>query len=134
MGADFMFAIAPKPVYADMMPVNDFDDIRDEVFQRIINSEDIQESIAIRFFEKEDEDEMTVEDWLSFLDQVRDYFRIITSVPRDCGFFSFPTEPDYSIREYVVTGGCSWGDDPTDSFEAVYFADCTGIFDKPFAL
>lgn len=40
----------------------------------------------------------------------------------------------FGAREYVLSGGMSWGDTPADACNAILFADYSGIADEPVRL
>jgi hypothetical protein len=51
----------------------------------------------------------------------------VTSLPRDTGMFAVDTQ-----REFLVTGGLSGGDEPTDSFGPIVLLDALGVTNEPF--
>lgn len=131
MGADFVFTLAPEAVFDNHRRVQKFSEIQDEVFERIINDESIQVNIADMIFQREVE-EMGEDAWLESLQIIDDYFYVMANPPRDCATFMLQCSLGHPTRVYVATGGFSWGDSPTDSFDSVYFFECTGLLDQPF--
>lgn len=133
MGADFIMTMAPLPLFENKRYVQSFDSIRDEVRERIEADPDLRVLIADLLFHEEIGGADTDSDWMSsVLNIAGDYFDVMHSDPRDTQTISLPCDNGDMSLWHMVTGGMSWGDYPTESFEAIYFYHNTGLFNKPF--
>lgn len=132
MGADFLYAVTPEAIFDDGKPVANFGDIEKQILNRIIASPEIQTDIAEMMHHKTVE-EMQESDWLTSLLVIDWYFQVTVSEPRDCSHIVLSCENGHRSRVHIITGGVSWGDDPTDSFEAIWFLQVTQLFSEPFS-
>jgi hypothetical protein len=56
---------------------------------------------------------------------------------RQVATFAIPMDGGDAIapgyrRPYLATGGMSWGDSPTDAYDALELLDLSGVFEEPF--
>lgn len=110
MGADFVFAITPVGVPEDVarqriavVPRSDLGYIADVLFgedSRLMSDEDFQE----------------IRDYLH--EAVDVVYQALEGERRDAGWWKDPEG-----LPYVVTGGMTWGDDPTDAWRPVMAFD-----------
>lgn len=131
MGADFFYTVAPQPVFDNGNFVMEFKQVEHEIFERILDDDYVQRVIADILFGR-DVDEMGEEAWWRAIELIGDHFYVMVNAPRDCSVISLECQLGHPTRNYVITGGCSWGDDPTDSYVSVGFFNETCLLDMPF--
>lgn len=131
MGADFIYTTAPQAVFDNHNFVMKFEQIEHEIFERIMDDEYVQRMVADMLFDR-DVSEMGEESWWRAIEIIGDHFYVMVNPPRDCAVISLECRLGHPTRNHVITGGVSWGDDPTDSYESVHFFNETCLLDMPF--
>jgi hypothetical protein len=124
MGADFTYAICKIPV--------------DTNNTMILSGDNLKRAVKQRFLKLADEDDLftrTLEDCgvyaddaervNSLADEIAD-FLVNHGVLRDV------LDLHLDGKHYFITGGMSWGDEPTDSFPTINLIDALGITEEPF--
>lgn len=130
MGADFVFAAAPAPRWDDdeliKQPTNEeLAWLREAIAARIVWTEASVEDAECYFY---DADDGSIEHATDLaLDALVDLVATWHD-RRDIGWLSTGDDRE----PWMVTGGMTWGDDPTDSYAVIAFACSVGVFDEPF--
>ena len=115
MSADFIFAIAPLPR----------EETHSEIAERIHS---IPFDELLNRFEgsgtwlPEDRTEGDLDSWMRA--RLEDAWHYVNSDARDFGWWD-----DGNGHWFVLTGGMSWGDDPTDAFDHIRLLENSGITD-----
>jgi hypothetical protein len=112
MGADFVFSIVPLDRKYDYWK-EAIDSVTKSDFNSLL---DLAERVNVEYkFEDLDLDD--------FKEVVDEAFQVVfLGHGSDIGFWS----PD-GVKSYAITGGMSWGDDPTDAYQ--YFETCEFFMD-----
>lgn len=132
MGADFVFSAAPAPRWDDEELIKQPTEteimwVREEIIRRIVWTEANVENAVCYFadfgdYEGSDQEAgaLAVDALVNLVEMWHDR--------RDIGWLSTGDDRE----PWIVTGGMTWGDDPTDSYAVIAFACETGVFDEPF--
>lgn len=113
MGADFLFAITPYP--------KDWDAVRSRIEQQtpqdcLMFAEDFR-----GWMEDEYTEDQIVE---AIMDELRTAANEMDApYRRDCGDFAV------NGKSYIISGGMSWGDEPTDAFSYIWILDWFQVTD-----
>ena len=126
MGADFIYGICQIPAYEDGTKVAR--DILGQVMkQRFLNcfteeKESLLDDLGIYI---EDKNDSEIEELIeNYAEEVK-YFYTSGLDHRDVGILYLEN------KYYALSGGMSWGDEPTDSFRIMTIIDSLGIDGKP---
>jgi len=129
MGADMMTAMAPSPFTKDGNPVKLGQELFDEMLSRVISEvAEYDDPEELNWYADENDENS---DWRSDLvDSLKDTLSAICihGGSREIDFV-YPEG-----REYIVTGGLSWGDLPTECFNDITIIDILGVTKIPFDL
>ncbi len=111
MGADFIFAIAP------------ICENPDEAKKRInqLSHEALTEVAEVSYGESPEQDD--AEGWQQVRDLISEGIDVVnTAVGRDIGLIVIDKP-----GTYVITGGMTWGDDPTDACRPIWALQVSGL-------
>lgn len=130
MGADFVFSAAPAPRWDDEELIKQPTEteiawVRQTIVGRIVWNEATVENAECYFYDADDGSiknarRLAVDALVNLVETWHDR--------RDLGWLSTGDDRE----PWIVTGGMTWGDDPTDSYAVVAFACEAGVFDEPF--
>ncbi len=126
MGADLVLIACRQPIWADGSPIVEWSDEVETIVRERLSA-----------IEPDDLDVM-VEETFPFWEEEPDATNITTTVgaAREA-VESIGSRMTVAMRfgddhPWLVTGGTSWGDNPSDEFHAISLLSETGIFDAPF--
>lgn len=125
MGADLILAFCPVPSYDDGTVIKRKDEkrVRKEFIERVraLTPEQIASALEDVYPGDPDDSEDGVERFIAAYDEV-----FMSDGSRDV--------VDLCIggRWYIFSGGMSWGDTPTDSYDSVNLLSCFDLLEKPF--
>ena len=129
MGADMMTAMAPYPFTKDGNPVKLGQELFDEMLSRVISEvAEYDDPEELNWYADENDENSN---WRSDLvDSLKDTLSAICihGGSREIDFV-YPEG-----RKYIVTGGLSWGDLPTECFNDITIIDILGVTKIPFDL
>ena len=129
MGADMMIAMAPSPFTKDGNPVKLGQELFDEMLSRVISEvAEYDDPERLNWYADENDENSN---WRSDLvDSLKDTLSAICihGGSREIDFV-YPEG-----RKYIVTGGLSWGDLPTECFNDITIIDILGVTKIPFDL
>ena len=127
MGADFCWAAAPAPIdqHGELLTTTEKGGVITQIAERLQSTPFI-ENYVVDFlgYQQEEETDATPLDYAA--EQVA-LFIDDWKLSRELGSGTFGSD-----RLWIVTGGMTWGDNPTDAFSVVSFIEATGIFEEPF--
>lgn len=129
MGADFTFAICKIPINTEAKMILSGENLKRAVKQRFTKFS-VEDDLFLRTLEDcgvclTEEEENNEELVAQKADEVADFLESGWQ-GRDTATLSL--EGGY----YFITGGMSWGDEPTDSFGIINLIDALGITEVPF--
>lgn len=123
MGADMLLAIAASPVTSSGSPATLMDEVCIRVRDRVVAAFAAGDVEAEFFVELLEEGQSVTADTVT---------DALTRWLRDGGLQSREVAHlRINNRQYVATGGLSWGDSPTDAFSYVSLLDDIRAFDQP---
>ena len=133
MGADFIYKICEWPRLENgetARPTTELQNILLERLKEALQDDDVLTDLEIEgviYLEEADNEaeQMRLYEW------AKDFIVYVFGAenwPIDCGMLGLEG------KEYLLTGGMSWGDDPTESFQYVAFLDAVGITKEPVEL
>ena len=129
MGADFTFAICKIPINTEA--------------KMILSGDNLKRAVTERFLKISREDDLfltTLEDCgVLYSEDVGDVNSIVADKATEVADFltSGWESRDTATMQldgnyYYITGGMSWGDEPTDSYPVINLIDALGITEVPF--
>ena len=129
MGADFTFAICKIPI--------------DTTAKMLMNGDNLKRAVTERFLKISCEDDLfltTLEDCgVLYSEDDEDVKSIVADKATEVADFltSGWESRDTATMQldgnyYYITGGMSWGDEPTDSYPVINLIDALGITNEPF--
>mgnify|MGYP006266751991 CR=1 FL=1 len=129
MGADFCFAATPAPVdqHGELLTTTEKGGVMTQIAERLRSIESIDDFILnFTGYEPEEEDDPSTFDYA--VEQVGQFINE-WRLSRELIVTTFDTD-----RKWIVSGGMSWGDDPTNEFAVLSFIEATRIFEEPFTI
>jgi len=129
MGADFTFAICNIPVDTNNTMILSGDNLKRAVTERFlkISREDnlfltTLEDCGVLYSEDDEDVESIIADKAN---EVADFLS-------NYGLLRDVADLHLEGKHYFITGGMSWGDEPTDSYDIINLIDALGITNEPF--
>ena len=126
MGADLILAHAPFPVFNDGESVDNFGDILDQVVERYLFNWEVCLSVADMSLGMFDEDNAEILNAL--VAQAEEVVKICSGEL----YTRNTTDLNFDDRWYIFSGGLSWGDSPSESYQSISVVSDTNVFDRPF--
>jgi hypothetical protein len=129
MGSDFIFAALRWPSDADGAPLTAGPALVSETLRRL--TEAFTCEVDLGNFGYYLEDEVSEEERREIFEQAADFVRSLFSSdewPRDIGYAEFG--PHCNV---LLTGGMSYGDEPTESYRIMALLDGLGITREPYS-
>jgi len=129
MGADFTFAICKIPINTEAKMILSGEGLKRAVKQRFTKIS-VEDDLFLRTLEDcgvclTEEEENNEELVAQKADEVADF---LTSGWESRDTATMQLDGNY----YYITGGMSWGDEPTDSYPVINLIDALGITEVPF--
>jgi len=126
MGADFVFSVCEWPYDAEG--------------KGITGSAELVEKVKERFTTEFNKRSEALEDWGIYIEPedtehkaliLGDFYKKIES-QFGGGWVRDVSDLNLAGRDYIITGGMSWGDDPNDSYAFIDILNDWGITREPF--
>jgi len=129
MGADFTYAVCKIPVDTNNTMILSGDNLKRAVKQRFLKLAD-EGDLFLRTLEDcgvlYSEDEENVQEIVAQkADEIADFLA-------NYGVLRDVSDLHLEGKHYFITGGMSWGDEPTDSYPTINLIDALGITEEPF--
>ena len=129
MGADFTFAICKIPINTEAKMILSGENLKRAVKQRFTKFS-VEDDLFLRTLEDcgvclTEEEENNEELVAQKADEVADFLEGGWQI-RDTATMHIDG------KYYFITGGMSWGDEPTDSYGTINLIDALGITEVPF--
>jgi hypothetical protein len=128
MGADLMFSINELKLNREQALANAKKIARGELRQVLTDLEDMA---GIGRFSEFDTDNLTDEQREEVEAFLTDCIEVVYDFGkrRDCSFFTVDKD-----RLFAITAGMSWGDEPTDAYEAFNVCEILGLTEREWVL
>jgi hypothetical protein len=124
MGADFTYAICKIPVDTNNTMILSGDNLKRAVKQRFLKLS-VEEDLFTRTLEDCGVYADDAERVNSLADEIADFLA-------NYGVLRDVSDLHLDGKHYFITGGMSWGDEPTDSYPTINLIDALGITEEPF--
>ena len=127
MGADFCWAAVKAPIdqHGELLTTTEKGGVITQIVERLHSIESINDYINDSLgYELEDDADTTPFDYV--VEQVA-LFIDNWQTSREVGWGTFESD-----RLWLITGGMTWGDPPSEHFSIMSFIGATNIFEEPF--